>query len=281
MTGAAPADRQQGWPSQDSYLIGFHWDAPAEVFLGSLNITVEVLNGDVQRYLARTEIEGSLEPADAPELPLAGLAENGPEWRGGQFRGPLAAGETRWYRLDTERGETINAFATFPGDRFVGEGTEGEFSMVLSDRDGNRVGEPFHDRPQLSQAFGSDRHQATVSGTASMGSDPLPSSILIGFRWDGPPGQQSEIRFEAEAIFDPNWVAVEDGQEEEGDRNEVDTADVTSSSNESAATSESADSGDEDGGRGGSPAVFVVIGVAVIGVAGAVLFRRSRLRDRT
>lgn len=276
MVGATPADPPQGWPSQASYLIGFHWEAPAEVFLGSLNITVEVLNGDVQRYLARTEIEGALEPGDAPALALAGLEENGPEWKGGEFRGPLASGETRWYRLDMEPGEAMNAFAIFPGDRYVGEGTEGEFTMALTDFDGNPVGTAFHERPQMSQAFGSDRHQAKVSGTTSMDSDPLPESVLIGFHWDGPPGQESEIRFETETIFDPNRVAMAEG--EEGHHDETATGEDSDAASESAGTAASADSADgiSDEPVGSSPAVFVIIGVAVLGVAGTVLLRRLR-----
>jgi len=274
MVAATPADPPYGWPSQATYLVGFHWEAPAEVFLGSLNITVEVLNGDVQRYLARTELEGALDPAEAPTLPLTGMEENGPEWAGGEFRGPLASGETRWYRLDMEPGEVMNAFALFPGDRYVGEGTEGEFTMVLSDPDGNPVGTAFDEWPQLSQKFGPDRHQATVSGTTSMDGDPLPASVLIGFRWDGSPGQESEIRFEAETVFDPSRAAMADG--EEGDDSGTEVGEVADLPDADPAAGAGADGADGDSNSGGSPAMFIVIGVAVIGAAGTVLFRRSR-----
>lgn len=278
MTGAAIAHPQRGWPSQASYLVGFHWDAPSEVFLGSLNIGVEVVNGDVQRYLARTEIEGALEPADAPALPLAGSEENELEWRGGEFRGPLAAGEARWYRLDMERGEAMNAFAIFPGDRFVGEAAEGEFSMVLADLEGNPVGGAFDEWPQLSQTFGSDRHQATVSGTTSMDSDSALESVLIGFRWDGSPGQESEIRFEAEAIFDPQRIEVADGQAGDGNGGESDGGEAHDpASNESSpSTTASAATTDGNADTGSPLVIFIVIGVGLIGVVGTVLLRRSR-----
>ena len=169
----------------------------------------------------------------------------------------------------------INAFALFPGDRFVGQNTEGEFSMVLTDLDGNPVGNAFDEWPQLSQTFGADRRQATVSGTISMDSDPLPTSVLIGFRWDGPPGQESEIRFEAEAIFDPTMVAT--AESPEADPGGMDTGESSDiSSSESAETTASADGADGSTDTGGFPTILIVIGVAVAGLAGTVLVRRSR-----
>lgn len=278
MTGAAIEGPAQGWPAQASYLVGFHWDAPSEVFLGSLHVGVEVLNGDAMRYLARTQIEGAVEPADAPTLALAGMAENGPEWRGGEFRGPLAAGETRWYRLDMERGEVMNTFALFPGDRYVGEGTGGEFSIVLTDLEGNPVGKPFDEWPQLSQTFGVDRHQATVSGTTSLDDDPVPESVMIGFQWDGEPGQQSEIRFEVEAIFDSHRKLAADQIEENAgsEQGEGGESPEVSSQEPTSTTTTLAVAADEESETKGLPIVAVmVVGIVALGAAVAFLLKRS------
>ena len=210
-TGATVEVLDQGWRAAATYLVGLHWDAPPEVILGSLHVTVEVLDGNA-RYLARTSIEGMLEPSEALELPI-GPAENGSDWRGAEFRGSLASGETRWYRLELDIGEVMNVFATFPGDRFVGEGTEGEFSIILTDLDGNPVGSPFDSWPQMGQTFGVERHQATVSGTTSYDDDPLPVTVMIGFQWTGPQDQESEVRFEVEAMFDPHREEMADQTE--------------------------------------------------------------------
>jgi hypothetical protein len=210
MTGAAIAAPDWGWPRAASYLVGLHWDSIPGVFLGSLSVTVEVLDGDARRYEARTEIEGALDPIGAPILSLAGTPESDPGWRGGEFRGSLASGETRWYRMDLERGEVMNAFAVFPGDRFVGEGAEGEFSILVTDVGGNPVGSAFDPWPQMSQTFSDERHQATVTGTASFEDDPIPETVLVGFQWSGRPDQTSEIRFEVEAMFDPQRKATAD-----------------------------------------------------------------------
>lgn len=281
MTGAAIEGPEQGWPSAATYLVGLRWDAPPEVFLGSLHIKVEVLNGDPLSYSARTELEGALDPADAPVLPLAGSAENGPGWRGGEFRGPLASGETRWYRLDMERGEVMNTFALFPGDRFVGDGTEGEFSIVLTDLDGNPVGSAFHEWPQMSQDFGNERHQATVSGTTMFDDDPVPETVMIGFRWSGPPGQQSEIRFEAETSFDPHRKQMADQLEAEAQRELTEEAEPTeepSTTTTTITTTTTSSAGGEESEDGGFPiAILLIVGfVAIGGAAVPFLIRRSR-----
>jgi hypothetical protein len=238
-------------------------------------VTVEVLAEDARRYLARTNIEGTLDPTKAPELPLAGLTENGPEWRGGEFAGPLTSGESRWYRMELMRGEVMNVFALFPGDRFVGEGTEGEFSIVLTDLDGDTVGRAFESTPQMGQTFGDERHQATVSGTTSYDDDPLPETVMIGFQWSGPQGQESEIRFEVEAMFDPQRKEMAEQIEANATDDGVEQS-VPSTTSPSPATTVVDASGPTDGAS--FPLVaFLVAGVFVIGV-GVVAFgvRRSR-----
>jgi hypothetical protein len=280
MIGAAIEGPQQGWSSEASYLVGLHWDAPAEVFLGSLHVNVEVLNSDTGRYLARTEVAGALDPAAAPPLPLAGMSENGPNWRGGEFRGPLASGETRWYRLDLERGEEMNAFALFPGDRYVGERTAGDFSMVLTDGDGNPIGAAFDGPPRLSQTFGDDNHQATVSGTTAWDPDPLSQTVLIGFRWDGSPGQESEVRFAAEAILNPgreevaDRIAAEEGGDDEAGNEESPAAVIAEREGpEAAGPGGHVDSGSGEGG--GPPlGVIIALGVILVGGVAAVVTRR-------
>ena len=274
-TGATVEIPDQGLPAAATYVVGLRWDAEPDVFLGSLGVTIEVLAGDARGYLARASIEGALDPAEAPELPLTGSAENGPEWRGGEFRGALASGETRWYRLDLKRGEAMNVFATFPGDRLVGEGTEGEFSIVLTDSDGNPVGGAFDSWPRMGQTFGDERHQATVSGTTSYDDDPLPETVMIGFQWTGSQGQASEIRFEVETMFDPH-------RKEMADQIEMDT--TRDGSEESAPTvpssAEATSVGDASGTADGSnfPVVILLVAGTVIVGIGVVTFlvRRSR-----
>jgi hypothetical protein len=279
MAGAAIAGPQQGWSAEASYLVGLHWDAAAEVFLGSLRVGVEVLNSDTGRYLARTEVAGALDPAAAPVLQLAGMAENGPNWRGGEFRGPLAPGETRWYRLNMERGEAMNAFALFPGDRYVGQGSTGEFTMVLTDLDGNPVGRAFDEPPRLSQAFGTDRHQATVSGTTAGDPDPLPETVLVGFRWDGPPGQESEIRFGTEVLFDQSRMAAADRIGTAIDTEDAEAADPASPPTEAgpATTSPPVAAGGEEPAESATPlGALLALGALLIGGAAMVLALRSR-----
>jgi hypothetical protein len=263
-----------------SYLIGIHWDAPSEVFLGSLNITIEVLNGDVLAYTGRTVLEGTLDPADAPVLPLDGTYQDAPDWRGQVFRAPLASGETRWYRLEMERGETMNAVARFPANRFEGADTEGEFTIVLTDLEGRPVGGTLDERPHLSQSFGQTRHQAVVGGTTSSDPDPVPETVLIGYRWDGPPGQESEILFEVEAIFDPNRKEAADQIEAETALEETQETGPIAQPEAVAATTTMLNAADEGAGGGGFPrAILVAVGfLALAGVALPFLIRRSRAR---
>jgi hypothetical protein len=274
---ATVQEQQEGWVPAASYLVGLHWDAPSEVFLGSLLVSVEVINADAPRYAGRTVIEGALEPADAPVLPLAGSPQNDPDWRGGVFRAPLASGETRWYRLDMERGETMNTFALFPGNRFVGAGTEGEFAIVLTDLDGNPVGRAHEERPQLSQTFGVDQHPVMVSGTTSSDPDPAPETVMVGFRWDGPPGQESEILFEAEAMFDPFRKEMADRLEAEASSEVAQPGEPTDEPT-AATTTTMLTAADEESDGGGFPgALLVALGALVVGgTALLLLIRRSR-----
>ena len=283
MTGAFVPGHTQGWPEQATYLVGLHWDAPPETFLGSLRVTVEVLGGDTVVYEARTELQGSLDPAQAPALPLRRLAENGDNWRGGQFRGELASQETRWYRMDLERGEVMNTFAFFPGDRLVGDRAEGEFFVKLTDLDGNPVGSAFDEWPQMSQVFGEERRQATVSGTTSSDPDPVAETVLIGFEWAGRPGQESEIRFEAEALFDPHRKETADRIEAEAGREnaEPEAPDQQPEPEVGAADDGwdlNAEADDGDDPRGDGVPLGVVAGSLVaLGVAGLLLVVRRRI----
>jgi len=277
MSAATIRAPEWGWPSAAKYLVGLHWDADPEVFLGSLSIGVEVLGGDARRYEERAVIEGALDPAEAPLLALTNSGENEPEWRGTEVRGPLASGETRWYRLDMDPGEVMNVFALFPGDRFVGEGTERQFTMVLTDIDGSPVGSAFDFWPQMSQKFGDDRHQATVSGTTSFEDDPIPETVLIGFTWDGSPGQQSELRFEAEAILDPHRVQMANQPEEEAQapptEEDEPIDEPTATDTVTAAIGDASDDG------GGVNPILVGIGIlALVGAVFALVMRRTRSR---
>ena len=283
-TVSATIRNQEGWVPAASYLVGLHWDAPSEVVLGSVLVTVEVLNGDVLSYTGRTVIEGALDPADAPVLHLTGSPQSGPDWRGGVFRAPLASGETRWYRLDMERGETMNTFALFPGDRFVGTGTEGEFTIVLTDLEGNPVGRAHEERPQLSQTFGVDRHQVTVSGSTSWDPDPAPETVLIGYQWNGPPDQESELLLEVEAIFDPLRKENADRMEAEANLQETEVGEPTDQSAATTVTTmpaaEDAESPDEESDGGGFPGgILIAVGaLALVGAAVPLLIRRSKTR---
>ncbi len=167
----------------------------------------------------------------------------------------------------------MNTFALFPGDRFVGDGAEGEFRIVLNDLDGDPVGSAFNEWPQMSQAFGDERHQATVSGTTSFDPDPVPESVLIGFEWSGPPGQESEIRFEAEALFDPHRKQLADQIEADADRQEIGDAEPAEEPLDSSA--EPIGTGEDTGG--GFP-VPILIGGLAIAAAAVLLIRRLRTR---
>jgi hypothetical protein len=275
MTGVAIPGPIQGWPSQAEYLVGLHWDAPAEVFLGSLSVGVEVLNDPIT-YRERIQLDGALDPLEAPALTLDRRGEG---WRGSLMRGYLASGETRWYRMDMDRGEIMNTFALFPGDRFVGLGTEGEFSVKLTDLNGDPVGSAFNEWPQMTQAFGDERHQATVSGTTSFDEDPVPETVLIGFEWVGPPGQEGEIRFEVEASFDPGRKAAADRIEREATLDQSNDEQSSASSSPSGpAEDEKTAASDEGAGGGGFPAPVAVGVVAAAAALGALLFRRIRSR---
>jgi Ca-activated chloride channel family protein len=274
MLGVTVTDPPQGYPPAGTYLVGFHWDAPAEVFLGSVFFEIDMVVG---RDTLPALIEGSLDPAAAPVLELTANPENEATWKGALFRGPIASGETRWYRLDLERGEVMNVLALFPAHRVVGFGTEGEFAVLLTDTEGTAVGGPLHEWPQMRQAFGPGHDQARVSGTTSLDPNPLPETVLIGFSWEGPAGQQSEIHFEAETNLDEERLAWYD-QQPEGETDEPPDA-ATTTPTVTAAPEPEADEPTGATDDGMPLAVFIVIGVAVI-TAGvvvplAVMRRRS------
>jgi hypothetical protein len=179
--------------------------------------------------------------------------------------------------MDMKRGEVMNTFAFFPGDRFVGDGAEGEFTVKLTDLEGNPVGSAFDEWPQMTQAFGEERRQATVSGTTSRDPDPVPETVLIGFEWHGPPGQESEIRFEADASFDPERKQAADRIEAEGDGQ--DSNDESPSATSPVDSGEDADSAATDEEPGGGGFSFpVAIGVLVTAALGVLVVRRVRAR---
>ncbi len=196
MLGVTPEDPPRGQRTSSTYLLGFHWDAPGGVSLGSLHLDVELLAPDaVTRVL-----EGSLDPATATVLPLEPTGDSAQGALGPVFWGPIAAGETRWYRVDTRPGD-LWVTALFPWSRVDGIGLEGEFRMEMRNLDGEMIGRVNPEVPQLSQDFGALRYQAQVSGTTVWDSDPLPETVLIGFSWIGS-GGESTIRFEVENNHD-------------------------------------------------------------------------------
>ena len=198
--GVQNANPPQGGPFREgTYLLGFYWDAPDDVILGSLYVKVDILGDD--RDAERPVIEGSLDPDTAPVLGLASLSENGPNWKGNGYFGPIAAGETRWYRIDTDPGEVVNAFAMFPANRSVGTDLDGVFSIEMRDLDGASVGAAFREVPQLSESFGDDPHQASVSISTELEPTLPADGVLVGFTWDGTNGQ-SQIRFRVETDYD-------------------------------------------------------------------------------
>ncbi|NNC93385.1 MAG: hypothetical protein HKN80_12930 [Acidimicrobiia bacterium] len=133
----------------------------------------------------------------------------------------------------------------------------------------------------MSEVFGGERHQATVSGTLTTEQYPLLEAVLIGFTWTGPAGQESEIRFEAEAIFDPERKRVADQLAAEVLRQQaedVGQAEEPGSSDEPPdAFPEAIDEADEPGG-GGLPAPILIGGLAAFVAAAFFLFRRLRAR---
>jgi len=279
MIGAGIRSPDMGYIPSGTYFVGLRWDAPEATTFGAVNLSFEVL-GDAPRYLRRTLLEGAFEPADAPVLPLSSVPENGPAWMGGEFRGPIAPGETRWYRLEMEPAEVMNVSALFPGDRVVGAGADGGFAVEITDLDGNPVGGPFGEWPQMSQAFGGAPRQARVGGTTSSTPDPLPEVVLIGFTWDGSASRESEIRFGVETMLDEGREGAHDEEPAVEEPTDSTTSSVTPAPSTTVAAATSAAPAEaqpgSDDGDGPPIALFIAIGAAVI-TAGAIgLLARKR-----
>ena len=258
-----------GQRASGTYLLGFRWDAPPDVFLGSLRLSVDIL-GD-RRESMWTELEGSLDPGSAPVLEFGPMTDDGSGAKVGEFLGPIDAGETRWYRLETAPGEVVSVFAVFPADRVVGMGIEGEFGIEMRSVEGEPVGAArSNEYPQMHQTFGDERHQALVSGTTMQDPDPLPESILIGFSWDGVRGE-SMVRFEAQIDFDPSRTVLRDAP----DPAEGEYPDTTAGS-----TATDGPTALDESEPGGDPSVPVLLGIGVAVLIGLIVVPLIVMRRR-
>jgi len=238
-----------------TYFLGFHWDAPARVLLGSLAVDVDIL-GD-GREAERIRLDGSLDPDMAPTLDLEAAAGNG-------FIGSLAAGETRWYRVDGNPGATVYVDAMFPAYR--ADGVNGQFTVDMRDLDGTPI---VRDPSESTQTIGTETHQAVLAPTATAPWDSVPSTVLVGFRWDGGEGA-SEVRFGVEATGGLTTGTAKSQTES------TTTQPALSTSAEPTTAVESADAEQTSGSSG---AVFVLLGVAAVAfVAAAIVIRRRRSR---
>jgi Ca-activated chloride channel family protein len=269
-----------GPPLTGTYLLGYRWEAEPEVFLGELELLVEIQQfGETERA---TQQAGTLEPADAASLalepyPAAGQDLSRP-YRTGQrvFRVPIASGETRWFRLDMEPGEAANVLATFPADRLVGGDIEGAFSVQLTTVDGSPVGMPHAQAPDGEAEVGGDDFQVRVSSTTGMEPDPWPQTVLIGLTWEGAAGQESEALVMVETVVDPARPSGgESGVTTTTRGEEPVTALSTATTGEAVAGGET-----ESGDRGLLVPVLIGVGALVVaagvGIPLAVRRRRSR-----
>jgi hypothetical protein len=257
-------------PLGGTYLLGYRWEAEPEVFLGELELLVEVQQfGEVERAIPQA---GALDAAEAASLalepyPAAGQDLSRPYRTGrGVFRVPMASGEARWLRLDMEPGEAASVFATFPADRLVGGDAEGAFSVRLTTVDGSPVGMPTAQAPDGEAQFGVEAFQARVSSTTGMEPDPWPQTVLIGLSWDGAAGQQSEALILVETIVDPTRPAAGEPGETttSGAEEEITTVPATMTTEAVVA------SGESEAGGGGGLLLPVLIGVGVLVVAAGV-----------
>jgi len=257
--GVQNANPPQGGPFLGGrYLLGFHWDAPDDVFLGSLRVKVDILGDD--RDAGRAVVEGSLDPDSAPVLELASMSENGPNWKGNGYFGPIDAGETRWYRIDTDPGEVVNAFAVFPAYRSVGTGLDGVFSVEMRDLDGASVGAAFREVPQLSESFGDDPHQASVSISTELEPTLPADGVLVGFTWDGTEGD-SQIRFHVETDYDASrHHATNEPEPEAEPGTPPPEAEAAQASTETA------------GGSGTNMSTILIVALALAATAGLTTF---------
>jgi len=250
-----------------TYLLGFHWDAPARVLLGSLVVDVDIL-GD-GREAKRTRLDGSLDPDTAPILDLEAAAENGPDWAGNGFIGSLTAGETRWYRIDGNPGATVYVEATFPAYR--ADGVNGQFTVDMRDLDGTPI---VRDPSESTQTIGTETHQAVLVPTATAPWDSVPSTVLVGFRWEGGEGA-TEVRFGVETTGGDKTGTIRSAVTTTQLPAETSTHPVPSTTEVAAATEPAANE------PSGAPvAVFIVIGVAALAVVGAAIVPMRRRRSR-
>ena len=263
--GVQNANPPQGGPFlEGTYLLGFHWDAPDDIFLGSLRVDVDILDAAPDAQLP--VVEGSLDPNTAPALALASISENGPDWKGNRYFAPIAAGETRWYRIDTDPGEVVNAFAVFPANRSVGTGLDGVFSVEMRDLDGESVGAAFREVPQLSESFGDDSHQASVSISTEFEPILPAGGVLVGFTWDGTEGD-SQIRFDVEAVYDAGRHHATDEPESEAEpRTPPPEAEAAQASTEAAG----------DSGTTASTVLVVALALVAAALATALVYRKRR-----
>jgi len=238
-----------------TYFLGFHWDAPARVLLGSLAVDVDIL-GD-GREAERMRLDGSLDPDTAPALDLEAAAGNG-------FIGQLATGETRWYRIDGNPGATVNVDAMFPAYRVAD--LNGEFAIEMRNLDGTPIGQSLEDP---TQTLGAETHQAVLNGTATTAWEST-GTVFIGFRWDGGEGA-SEVRFGVEATgglstTQPRSVTTTQPPLESTTQPAPSSAEPTSAAEQAS---------------GSSGAVFILLGVAALAFVAAVIvgpIRRRRSR---
>jgi len=282
-TSAGLAHEQPtGPPLRGTYLLGYRWEAEPEVFLGELELLVEIQQfGDAEGAVSWT---GALDPADTTVLALEPYPEAGQDLShtyltGSRvLRGPIGSGETRWYRLDVEPGEGTNVFVTFPADRLVGGDAKGVFSLQLTTLDGAPVGSP-HDEAPLEQAeVDGEDFQVRVSFTTA-NEYALPESLLIGLTWEGAAGQESEALILVETVVDPLRPPAREpgGTTATTEEEEITTVPATTTTGAAVASGEAGPGG---GGNGLLLPVLIGVGALVVaagvGIPLAIKRRRSR-----
>jgi cobalamin biosynthesis Mg chelatase CobN len=152
----------------------------------------------------------------------------------------------------------------FPAYR--ADGVNGQFTVDMRDLDGTPI---VRDPSESTQTIGTETHQAVLAPTATAPWDSVPSTVLVGFRWDGGEGA-SEVRFGVEATGGLTTGTAKSQTES------TTTQPALSTSAEPTTAVESADAEQTSGSSG---AVFVLLGVAAVAfVAAAIVIRRRRSR---